>query len=72
MGLLSKSTFLMFYYSVHYLRLILLSFPSLSLFSHAQLLVTLWTIAHQAPLSMGFSRQEYWSELAMSSSRGSS
>ena len=28
-----------------------------------RLLVTLWTIAHQAPLSMGFSRQEYWSGL---------
>ena len=25
--------------------------------------VTLWTVAHQAPLSMGFSRQEYWSRL---------
>ena len=25
--------------------------------------VTLWTIAHQAPLSLGFSRQEYWSGL---------
>ena len=25
--------------------------------------VTLWTAAHQAPLSMGFSRQEYWSGL---------
>ena len=25
------------------------------------LFVTLWTVAHQAPLSMGFSRQEYWS-----------
>ena len=24
---------------------------------------TLWTVARQAPLSMGFSRQEYWSEL---------
>ena len=23
----------------------------------------LWTVAHQAPLFMGFSRQEYWSEL---------
>ena len=23
-------------------------------------IVTLWTVAHQAPLSMGFSRQEYW------------
>ena len=25
--------------------------------------MTPWTVAHQAPLSMGFSRQEYWSEL---------
>ena len=32
-------------------------------FSHAQLFVTLWTVAHQVPLAMGFSRQEYWSEL---------
>ena len=24
---------------------------------------TIWTAAHQAPVSMGFSRQEYWSEL---------
>ena len=28
-----------------------------------QLFVTLWTVAHQAPLSMEFSRQEQWSEL---------
>ena len=32
-------------------------------FSHVQLFVTLWTLAHQATLSMGFSRQEYWSGL---------
>ena len=32
----------------------------LSRFSGVQLFVTLWTVAHQAPLSMGFSRQEYW------------
>ena len=32
-------------------------------FSRFQLFVTLWGIAHQAPLSMGFSRQEYWSGL---------
>ena len=32
----------------------------LSHFSHVRLFVTLWTAAHQAPLSMGFSRQEYW------------
>ena len=27
--------------------------------------VTLWTVARQAPLSMGFSRQEYWNELPL-------
>ena len=31
--------------------------------SSVQLFATGWTIAHQAPLSMGFSRQEYWIEL---------
>ena len=29
--------------------------------SHVQLLATPWTAAHQAPPSMGFPRQEYWS-----------
>ena len=31
--------------------------------SRVQVFATLWTVAHQAPLSMGFSRQEYWSRL---------
>ena len=31
--------------------------------SHIQLFATPRTVAHQAPLSMEFSRQEYWSEL---------
>ena len=35
----------------------------LSRFSCVRLIVTLWTVAHQAPLSMGFSRQEYLSGL---------
>ena len=35
----------------------------LSHFSHVQLFVTLRTIACQAPLSMGFSRQKYWNGL---------
>ena len=35
---------------------------SLSCFRYVQFFETLWTIAYQAPLSMGFSRQEYWSE----------
>ena len=33
----------------------------LSLFSHVGLFATLWTVACQAPQSLGFSRQEYWS-----------
>ena len=35
----------------------------LSHFSHVRLSATPWTVAHQAPLSMGFSSQEYWSGL---------
>ena len=31
--------------------------------SHVQLCATPWTVAHQVPLSMGFSRQEYWAGL---------
>ena len=38
----------------------------LSRFSRVQLFVTPWTVARQAPLSMGFSRQEYWSGLLCS------
>ena len=34
--------------------------------SHVRLFATLWTIARQAPLSMGFSRQEYWNGLPCS------
>ena len=40
------------------------------LLTHVQLFVTPWTVAYQAPLPMGFSRQEYW--VAISFSRGSS
>ena len=35
--------------------------------SHVQLLATPWTAAHQAPLSMGFARQEYWSGVPLPS-----
>ena len=35
----------------------------LSHFSRVRLFATPWTVARQAPLSMGFSRQEYWSGL---------
>ena len=33
----------------------------LNCFSRVRLCATLWTAAHQAPLPMGFSRQEHWS-----------
>ena len=45
---------------------ILWTLPHIGLWSVAQLCPTLcnpWTVACQAPLSMGFSRQEYWSGL---------
>ena len=35
----------------------------LSSFSRVGLFTALWTVAHKAPLSMEFSRQEYWSRL---------
>ena len=39
----------------------------LYMFSLLQLFVTPWTVAHQAPLSMEFSRQEYWSRVSFPS-----
>ena len=41
----------------------------LSRSSHVRLCATLWTAALQAPLSTGFSRQEYWSRLPFSFSK---
>ena len=35
----------------------------LNCFSRVRLFATPWTVAHKAPLSMEFSRQEYWSTL---------
>ena len=37
------------------------------LLSHVRLFTTPWTAAHQAPLSVGFSRQEYWSGVPLPS-----
>ena len=37
------------------------------LLSHVRLLATQWAAAYQAPLSMGFSRQEYWSGMPLPS-----
>ena len=41
----------------------------MKLLSRVWLFATPWTVAHQAPLSTGFSRQEYWSELPFPSPR---
>ena len=38
--------------------------------SRVRLLATLWTAAYQAPLSMGFSRQEHWSGLPLTAAWG--
>ena len=35
--------------------------------THIRLFAVPWTVAHEAPLSMGFSRQEYWSGLSFPS-----
>ena len=37
----------------------------LTYFSRIQLFATLWTVAHQTPLSMWFPRQKYWSEFPL-------
>ena len=49
--------------SLYFLINISLCASVLSCFSCVWLFVTLWTVAHQAPLSIGFSRQEYWGGL---------
>ena len=41
---------------------ILYNFVAVQSLSHVLLIATTWTVAHQAPLPMGFPRQEYWSE----------
>ena len=45
----------------HHYLFVLIMLLLLSRFSRVRLLATPWTAAHQAPLFMGFSRQEYWS-----------
>ena len=41
-------------------------FSSFQLLSHVRLFANAWTVAHQAALSVGFYRQEYWSGMAFS------
>ena len=56
--LISSASVRLLPFSVH---IMIVYACELSCFSHLPLCVTLRTVACQAPLSMGFSRQEYWS-----------
>ena len=47
----------------YFLKYVILSVCAVLVISCVQLLANLWTVAHQAPLSMGSYRQEYWSGL---------
>ena len=54
--------------SSHSTNISWLATTSIKLCSATQSYGTLWTVAHQAPLSMGFFRQKYWSGLPFPSS----
>ena len=64
--LVTKSQTRLSDFHFHFLSL-LIQFSSVQLLSRVRLFATPWTVAYQAPLSMGwsmgFSRQEYWSGL---------
>ena len=47
----------------HLLAIVNRKWKKVRLLSRVRLFATLWTVVHQAPPSMGFSRQEYWSGL---------
>ena len=46
------------------MKMRMIFWSTLCVVSHVQLFVTLWTVAHQASLFIGFSRQELWSGLS--------
>ena len=54
-------------HSAFFMALLSMISQLVQLLSHIQLFVTPWTAAHQAPPSMGFSSQEYWSGLPLPS-----
>ena len=54
-------------FSHDFQQVVHLQFSSVQSLSRVPLLVTPWTAAHQAPPSMGFSRQEYWSGVPLPS-----
>ena len=58
-------TYIIYIYStiLIYTKYMYISLIVVSSLSHVQLFAAPWTVAHQAPLSMGFPRQEHWSGL---------
>ena len=57
---------MLIYYANNYIHITdvyMCVYVCVCVFSHVQLFVTSWTVACQAPLSMGFFRQEYWNRL---------
>ena len=55
--------------NIHFEEYISKCVAVVQLLSHVQPFASPWTVAHQAPLSMGFSKQEYWSGLPFLSPR---
>ena len=66
-GVLMRSTVKRWFTSLYRIW-VFVSVSSVQLLSRVRLFVTLWTVVCQAPLSVGFSRQEYWSGLPYSPS----
>ena len=60
------------YPSFTFIKRLFSSSTSVHSLSHVRLLATPWTAAYQAPLSMGFSKQEYWSGLPLPSPKHAS
>ena len=62
LSLMMKSHIILFP-EILFLSLYLIVYLQAQLLHLVRLFVTPWTVAHQAPLSVEFSRQEYWSRL---------
>ena len=60
------------WWSIQYNTIQNITLYKVKLLNRVWLFLTPWTVAHQDPPSMGFSRQEYWSGFAISFSRRSS
>ena len=69
LGLSGNGTVWWFVVSDLYFHFVALLLLQLSRFSRVRLCATPETAAHQAPLSLGFSRQEHWSGLLLPSPR---